>query len=210
MVDRFSKTVHFIPFPKLPSARETARVVADHVFRIHCLPEDVVSDRGPSSCPIFGGSSVSSWVPPSVCTQGSIHRRTARQNVQTRISSRCSDVWPPKTPLPGVSSLLGLSMPISSCSSTGFPPFMCCLNYQPPLLTSQGAEAAVPLVQGFIQHCVIPLGGPGRHWSSPRGLLKAAAETVALRYICGQKVWLSTKHLSCHPGSLGHTPSLRS
>lgn len=47
MVDRFSKAVHFISLPKLPSARETARVVVDHVFRIHGLPEDMVSDRGP-------------------------------------------------------------------------------------------------------------------------------------------------------------------
>ncbi len=47
MVDRFSKATHFIPLPKLPSARETAVAVIDHVFRIHGLPMDVVSDRGP-------------------------------------------------------------------------------------------------------------------------------------------------------------------
>ncbi len=47
VVDRFSKAVHFIPLPKLPSARETAVIVLDHVFRIHGLPVDVVSDRGP-------------------------------------------------------------------------------------------------------------------------------------------------------------------
>ncbi len=33
MVDRFSKATHFIPLPKLPSARETVAVI-DHVFRI--------------------------------------------------------------------------------------------------------------------------------------------------------------------------------
>ncbi len=47
VVDRFSKAAHFIPLPKLPSARETAVAVIDHVFRIHGLPTDVVSDRGP-------------------------------------------------------------------------------------------------------------------------------------------------------------------
>lgn len=62
MVDRFSKAVHFIPLLKLPSARETA---IDHVFRIHGLPEDVVSDRGPQFvshfwkefCRLIGASS---------------------------------------------------------------------------------------------------------------------------------------------------------
>ncbi len=47
MVDRFSMAVHFIPLPKLPSARETVVTVFDHVFRIHGLPVYVVSNRGP-------------------------------------------------------------------------------------------------------------------------------------------------------------------
>ncbi len=47
VVDRFSKAVHFIPLPKFPSARETAQLMVDHVFRLHGLPVDVVSDRGP-------------------------------------------------------------------------------------------------------------------------------------------------------------------
>ncbi|KAI2645969.1 Transposon Tf2-6 polyprotein [Labeo rohita] len=41
VVDRFSKAAHFIPLPKLPSAKETAVTVVDHVFRIHGLPIDV-------------------------------------------------------------------------------------------------------------------------------------------------------------------------
>ncbi|KAI2654015.1 Transposon Tf2-9 polyprotein [Labeo rohita] len=49
VVDRFSKVVHFIPLPKLPSAKETALTVVDHVFRLHGLPTDVVSDRGPQA-----------------------------------------------------------------------------------------------------------------------------------------------------------------
>ncbi len=47
VVDRFSKTAHFIPLPKLPAAKETALAVFDHVFRVHGLPTDIVSDRGP-------------------------------------------------------------------------------------------------------------------------------------------------------------------
>lgn len=46
-VDRFSKMVHFIPLPKLPFAKETAEIMLSHVFRLHGLPRDVVSDRGP-------------------------------------------------------------------------------------------------------------------------------------------------------------------
>ncbi len=46
VVDRFSKADHFIPLLKRPSARETAVTVIDHVFCMHGLPMDVVSDRG--------------------------------------------------------------------------------------------------------------------------------------------------------------------
>ena len=49
IVDRFSKAVHFVALPKLPSAteEETAQLLVDHVFRIHGIPADIVSDRGP-------------------------------------------------------------------------------------------------------------------------------------------------------------------
>lgn len=47
VVDRYSKAAHFFPLLKLPLARETATVVLDHVFHIHGLPVNVVSDRGP-------------------------------------------------------------------------------------------------------------------------------------------------------------------
>ena len=47
VVDRFSKSVHLVPLPKLPSAKETADLLVQHVFRLHGLPVDVVSDRGP-------------------------------------------------------------------------------------------------------------------------------------------------------------------
>lgn len=47
VVNRFSKAAHFIPLAKLPSAKETALAVVDHVFRLHGLLSEVVSDRGP-------------------------------------------------------------------------------------------------------------------------------------------------------------------
>lgn len=46
-VDGFSKAAHFIPLPKLPSARETADLMVKHVFRLHGISPDIVSDRGP-------------------------------------------------------------------------------------------------------------------------------------------------------------------
>ena len=47
VVDHFSKAAHFITLPKLPSAKETADLMITHVFRLHRLPQDIVSNHGP-------------------------------------------------------------------------------------------------------------------------------------------------------------------
>ena len=47
IIDHFSKAAHFLVPPRLPSARETADLLVEHVFRLHGLPSDIVSDRGP-------------------------------------------------------------------------------------------------------------------------------------------------------------------
>ncbi len=58
VVDRLSKMAHFLPLPKLPSAKETAEIMLQKVFRIYGFSEDIVSDRGPHSHLSFGRSSV--------------------------------------------------------------------------------------------------------------------------------------------------------
>ncbi|KAM9745773.1 uncharacterized protein ACNS7B_010000 [Menidia menidia] len=78
VVDRFSKMVHLVPLPKLPSAKEMGVILAKEVFRLHGLPADIVSDRGPQfvarywkefcsllgiSPPVFSMEEVESRVP---------------------------------------------------------------------------------------------------------------------------------------------------
>ena len=99
VVDRFSKMVHFIVLPKLPSAKETAEVMMSNVFRVHGFPKDIVSDRGPQFISRFWeefcnliGATVSLYPVP--------------------IPSRVQ--WPNRTPEPGVGdvpSLFGRSEP---------------------------------------------------------------------------------------------------
>jgi transposase InsO family protein len=56
VVDRFSKAARFIPLPKLPSAKETAELLMNHVFRVFGIPLDMVSDRGPQFSSRFWGA----------------------------------------------------------------------------------------------------------------------------------------------------------
>jgi len=46
-VDRFSKMSHFLPTTKTATSLDTARLVINNVVKLHGLPDDIISDRGP-------------------------------------------------------------------------------------------------------------------------------------------------------------------
>ena len=46
VVDRLTKLSHFIPCHKYDSAPELARLFVQNIFRLHGIPDDIVSDRG--------------------------------------------------------------------------------------------------------------------------------------------------------------------
>ncbi|KAK7918601.1 hypothetical protein WMY93_009885 [Mugilogobius chulae] len=175
IVDRFSKAAHFIALPKLPTAKETADLLVSHVFRLHGIPLDIVSDRGPqftsqvwrTFCQSLGASvSLSSGFHPQ--TNG----QTERTNQDLESALRCitthnSSAW--STYLPWVeyahNSLVS--------SSTGMSPFEASIGYQPPLFPEQEQELAVPSVQHHLQRC-------RNVWKRTRAaLLKSGVRTKA-------------------------------
>jgi len=46
VVDRLTKIVHFIPITEKTSAEGLARLFRDNVWKLHSLPESIISDRG--------------------------------------------------------------------------------------------------------------------------------------------------------------------
>jgi len=46
IVDRLSKMSHFVPFRMLPTAKIAANVFFKEIFRLHGLPDEIISDRG--------------------------------------------------------------------------------------------------------------------------------------------------------------------
>uniref|UniRef100_A0A8C1AZL7 Gypsy retrotransposon integrase-like protein 1 n=1 Tax=Cyprinus carpio carpio TaxID=630221 RepID=A0A8C1AZL7_CYPCA len=200
IVDRFSKATHFIPFAKLPSAKETAVSVIDHIFRIHGLPVDVVSDRGPQFvskfwqefCKLLGATvSLSSGFHPQ--TNG----QTERANQDLEHMLRCLASKNPSSWSQQLSMIeyAHNSLPVSS---TGLSPFESSLGYQPPVFPSLESEVAVPSAHAFVQRC-------RRTWNRAcETLLQVRARTKAKTdrhrskppiYVVGQKVCLSTKNI---------------
>uniref|UniRef100_A0A3B4TPF0 Gypsy retrotransposon integrase-like protein 1 n=1 Tax=Seriola dumerili TaxID=41447 RepID=A0A3B4TPF0_SERDU len=155
IIDRFSKMAHFVPLAKLPSAKETAEAMLSHVFRLHGLPQDVVSDRGPQFvsrfwkefCRLIGAtSSLSSGFHPQSNGQ------TERYNQELETGLRC---LVSQNPSLWSEQLVWIeyahnSLPVSA---TGLSPFHCVFGYQPPLFPDQEGEVAVPSAQVLVRRC---------------------------------------------------------
>lgn len=135
IVDRFSKMVHYVPLTKLPSATETAELLILHVFPLHGLPTDIVSDRGPqftshvwrAFCKAFGTtSSLTSGYHP----QSNGQTEGANQDLETAI--RCITA---RNPTSWSSFLPWLEYAHNTLTSatTGMTPFTAAYGYQPPL-----------------------------------------------------------------------------
>ena len=200
VVDRFSKGVHLVALPKLPSASETADLMMRHVFRLHGLPKDIVSDRGPqfvsrvwrAFCKGLGASvSLSSGYHPQ--TNG----QTERMNQSVESALRCVAA---KKPTSWSQFLPWVEYAVNSLvsSATGLSPFEASLGYQPPVFSAQESEVEVPSVQTHLDRC-------RRVWEITRAALLRATErarrganrrrSTAPAYQPGQRVWLSTKDL---------------
>lgn len=201
IIDRFSKAVHFVPLSKLPTATETAQLLVQHVFRLHGIPADVVSDRGPqftsavwkAFCQALGASvSLSSGYHPQ--TNG----QTERANQHLESVLRCVAATNPSS----WSSFLPWAEYANNSqasAATGITPFEASLGYLPPLFPSQEEEIAVPSVQHHLRRC-------HRIWSQTRTALLNSTEKnkrfadrhriPAPAYTEGQLVWLSSQTVS--------------
>lgn len=209
IIDRFSKAVHFVPLPKLPSAQETAQLITQHVFRLHGIPNDIVSDRGPqfisqvwrSFCQAVGASvSLSSGYHPQSNGQSERANQELESLLRCVIDNNPSS-W--STHLAWVE----YAHNTHTSSATGLTPFEASLGYLPPLFQSQEQDISVPSVLHHMRRCK-------RLWRQTKEALCRTSEqnkrwadlhrSPAPQFSVGQKVWLSTRdiHLKDFPKKL--------
>lgn len=94
VANRFSKAVHFFPLSKLPTALETANLLVQHVFRLHGIPQDIVSDHGPQFTSQVWMAFCWALGTTSSLTSGYHPQSKGRPNERTRVWSPLCAVWP--------------------------------------------------------------------------------------------------------------------
>ncbi|XP_039463522.1 uncharacterized protein LOC120436733 [Oreochromis aureus] len=195
IVDRFSKAAHFVALPKLPTALETARPLTNHVFRLHGIPDDIVSDRGPQFtsrvwkefCASFGSKvSLSSGYHPQ--SNGQSERANQELEAALRcVASSNQAVWSEELPW------IEYAHNSMTTSATGRSPFEASLGFQPPLFPSIEGEHSVPSVQAHLRRC-------RRVWKATRAALlrtKDRNKRFADRHRSSTPPMLSDKSSNC-------------
>ncbi len=200
-VDQFSKACRLIPLKGLPTALETAEALFQHVFRNFGIPEDIVSDVGPSSSRMFGRPSSNSWASQLASPLVITPRPMARLSGRYRRLGNTSGHTATPTSTAGAASSHGPSMhrtplnkpppasPHSSAYSVSNPLYSPGPK-NPPMfqLWTTGSERAREFGTQLISTS-------NRQCGDIKPLQMPAGPTPPPIYHPGDKVWLSTQDL---------------
>uniref|UniRef100_A0A3B3WPB4 Gypsy retrotransposon integrase-like protein 1 n=1 Tax=Poecilia mexicana TaxID=48701 RepID=A0A3B3WPB4_9TELE len=199
IIDRFSKACHLVALTKLPSAAETAKLLFRHVFRLHGIPTEIVSDRGPQfTSQVWRDFCSALGARP--CLSSGFHPQTngqcERLNQELENTLRCLCASNPTSwsvHLPWVE--YAHNTHISSAS--GLSPFEASQGFQPSLLPESFPDKVIPSVRHHIQNCQ-------RIWNQTKAALqRTSAQNKRLAdrkrvpapiFSPGQRVWLSSKN----------------
>ena len=211
VVDKFSKMAHFIPTTTSVTSEKTARLLISHVFKHHGLPSAIISDRDPRFTAgmwreVFSALGVrlgmSSSYHPQTDGQTERVNRTLEAGLRAYADKKGTD-WADWLPM------CEAFYNSSTHSSTGKTPFE--MN---GVVWSDAMMCALrsPMMDGIkSQSAEDVLTGMKVAWEDARLMLVARREKMKVnadkarrdeRYVVGDRVLLSTRHLSSHPSKL--------
>jgi hypothetical protein len=199
VVDRRTKMSHFIPCNETVTAQDLAVLYRDNVFKLHGLPEDIVSDRGPQFTSKFW-KSLWKILGVKISLSTSFHPQTdgqtERVNQTLEQYLRCFVDYPQEN-WSNLLSTAEFAYNNAFHASTNVTPFQANYGFDPKADNLRLEESNVPSVQTHLEN----LENIGKHLDTA---LKNAAETykrfadkkrLDKTFEIGQKVWLIRKNL---------------
>lgn len=201
VVDRLTKAAHFISCVGLPSAEQTSELIIQNVFRLHGVPDEIISDRGvqftskfwKSFCDALGIKvNLSSAFHPQTNGQTERTNQTLEQYLRCFIC-HLQDDWVDLLPL------AEFSYNNSQNASTKQSPFFANLGYHPNILPCIPIDTALPAVTDRISTLQRNLERLKENLETAQERYKKAADrfrkpTPAFKV--GDLVWLSTKNMN--------------
>ena len=211
VVDKFSKMGHFIPTTLTVTSDKAARLLINHVFKLHGLPSAIISDRDPRFTAglweeVFHALGVqlkmSSSYHPQTDGQTERLNRTLEAGLRAYADKKGAE-WADWLPM------CEAFYNSSTHSSTGQTPF----EMNGVVWTdSVGFAMRSPMMDGLkCQSAEDILSGMKLAWEDARMMLMASREKMKAqadkarrdeRYAVGDRVLLSTKNLSKHSSKL--------
>ena len=137
-VDRLTKMVHFVPSRKEITAQQYAHLFIDHVFKLHGLPEVIISDRDPRFLSKFWDELFTHLGTDLRFSTASHPQMDGQSEVTNRVMVNFLRPYVERTPhtwvhqLPLAEFAANNAIPVS----TSFPPFYLNAGIHPTLPTS--------------------------------------------------------------------------
>jgi hypothetical protein len=200
VVDRFSKMSHFIPVSEKISSVELVEVVFNYIFKLHGIPDTIVSDRGPQFISNFW-KELWSFVGSKACLSTAAHPESDGQTERTNQSLeqylRCyvsylQNDWSNYLPF----AEFALNNSISS--STGKTPFFANYGFNPRMDSFDSGHIKTQRLEQWIDELkVIHLGVEfALKEASNKIKFYADKKRSHMHFEVGEYVWLSTENLN--------------
>ena len=202
VVDRFSKMSHLIPCKETIDAPGTAKLILNHVVKLHGLPDEVISDRGPQFTSKFWREVCSRLgierklsTPAHPQTDGQTERmnQTLEQYLRSYINYE-QDNWEELLPF------AEMAMNNAVSASTRRSPYEANYGFKPrfDFLSETKNDSNVPAADEFLENLKKIWNEVSKNLSLTRERMKTqqGKRREAREFEVGDMVWLETKHLS--------------
>ena len=203
VVDRLTKMTHFFPCSTNVKAIQLANMFLNNIFRLHGIPEDIVSDRDPrfvsgfwkELCRLLGTKqSLSTAYHPQSDGQTERTNRVLEEMLRHYVALPHQNDWHEYLPT------CEFAINNAVHESTGFTPFYLTYGYHPLTPASIITSSSVPAAQELHKQLCNDLNEAKKHLHAAQQRQKSYADSKRrfIEYQIGDMVLLSTQDIGLY------------